>query len=104
MVVLLGIFGCFIVVIWYKWLRIAKTEVLLVQQVNVLIGEMSDLKDRLEVLESRAQSDNSLEIHSSMLADAMRLASQGMSAHDISVQLRISRGEAELIAALHNLN
>lgn len=64
---------------------------------------LADLGKRLEHLEERPPAGSALDGQSSIHAEAMRLAREGMSPQDMAAQLGISRSEAELIVALHQV-
>ncbi len=70
-------------------------------RIAALESEVEALKQRLQVLEEKPPVDSVLDTRASTYADAQRMAREGMAALDLAGSLGISRGEAELIVALH---
>ncbi len=69
-------------------------------RLRVLEAEISDLKQRMQVLEAKPPADSSLDTRAATYADAQRMAREGAAALELAGSLGISRGEAELIVAL----
>ena len=63
--------------------------------------ELAALKARVEMLEAKPPVESALDTQSATYAEALRLAREGFAPGDLAERLGISRGEAELIIALH---
>lgn len=71
------------------------------ERLSAMETELAAIRTRLEYLEAQPPAASSLDTQAMSLADAMRLAREGVPPGDIAERLGISRGEAELITALH---
>jgi len=71
------------------------------RRVEALEHELAALKARTEQLETQPPAGSALDIQSSIHGEAVRMAREGASAQEMANSLGISRGEAELIIALH---
>jgi hypothetical protein len=67
---------------------------------NAMESELNELKARVESLEAQPPANSSLDTQSITLAEAMRLAREGIPPQEVAARLGISRSEAELITAL----
>jgi hypothetical protein len=65
--------------------------------------ELAEIRTRLERLEITPPAGSALDTQSSIYAEAVRLAREGAQPQDMAAQLGISRSEAELIVALHQV-
>ncbi|MCP5276881.1 MAG: DUF2802 domain-containing protein [Thiobacillus sp.] len=70
-------------------------------RIDALERELAGLKARLEHLEVRPPAGSAMDGQSTIYAEAVRLARNGVQPRDMADQLGISRSEAELIVALH---
>jgi hypothetical protein len=71
------------------------------RRVETLEDELASLKARMEQLETQPPAGTALDVQSSIHGEAVRMAREGASAQEMANSLGISRGEAELIIALH---
>lgn len=79
----------------------SRTTTLAEGRISALEAEIGELKQRLQALEDQPPAGSSLDARAATYADAQRMAREGAAAMDMASSLGISRGEAELIIALH---
>lgn len=75
-------------------------------KIEALESEIGLLREQLSALKEQVEQGNSLAQHEhatalSPYSQAIQLARQGMDAGDVAANCAISRGEAELIVAMH---
>ncbi len=81
--------------------RVPRDDRAVRERIASLEQELAALRARVEMLEARPPVESALDTQSATYAEALRLAREGFAPGELAERLGISRGEAELIIALH---